>query len=92
MSWQEFPTEWTETPEITAYDEIPLIPETTNFWMLTESIAIHYSTVDQLWRFLLFTVGKNVRRSGETFQSLEEAKEYFEAGKLPTWIKRGTMF
>lgn len=90
MTWsKEISTEWVELIDIASINEIPIKPKTNNFWMLTESIAICYSVNGQCWRFLLFTIGKIVRRSGEYFATKVQAKEFFDAGKLPTWVKGG---
>ena len=90
MTWhKEISREWLEMTDITSFRDIPLEPKTTNFWMLNNTIALHYSTTDNLWRFLLFTIGNIVRRSGETFTTQLEARTFFEDGKLPSWIKGG---
>ena len=69
------------------FDEVPPYPESSNFWMITPTIALWFSSYDNRWRFMLLNTGVRARRSGESFETKEEAKEFYESGKLPTWVK-----
>lgn len=72
---------------IVDFDEVPLNPETSNFWMITPIIALWFASYDNKWRFMLLISGSPARRSGESFETMREAQEFYESGKIPTWVK-----
>lgn len=73
--------------EIWDFNDIPINPGSSNIWMIEHTIALWFTTHDNKWRFILMNFGDHTRRSGECFDTIFEARDFYQSGKCPTWVK-----